>query len=1253
MSYLTLEERRALLQKWEDKLPDISRQPVTEMEPEATTTEFSKLKLDSTNKAIEEGIYFAQGKGDHPNMRTADKQKRKMPTPDEAEEQGLIGQGVEAISDFTLGMATGVGYGVDELAVSASKLLNTLIPDSIMDDADEYTGRYISQYMDMVSERTNLKGDTAGMAGQAVGQFLTGWFPALRAVKLLASAQKLGSIGQKMSKGMPANILASTLAGGTAYSPNHENLANDLAVVDNHLAGAVSRALATDPNDPDWKNRLRNAMVEGGLAGFGDVTVKALTPLAKGIAGTTKHAVKPVSDWFIDTLDLHKQSLAFKAATKNGVAGTKDVAGSKSTKILQLGDDDVMQAVDDIPKQARQAIDEATGKPKPVGTLVFELKKDQTIRNAIGDGVDIQENMMKLETLDDRMAYANDLMNKISTRPKETTKEWATKGMGFAMRAGFDVDVLEQFHKQGLVSPEVIYGFGHVAESVAKSLDSAIENRKAVMGKLNPTEQEVKEAGANFVRALADSMEIQQMLRNASTTAGGSLRAVKGVIDDLGKGFNKRNFDSADADLVLEFFKNSRLGGMELPRIVDMLSTAHLQTGRVGMQRTIRDGFKSGSMQMFIEAWINQGLLSNPGTHIMNLVIGKANLLSYPVSQLTAATISKVPFANKLLGTETVTYREAFGSMYGMLAGLNKAFQLSLKAGVTGDSAWGGASKIDNYGMQHIAASSVDMEGTSIGLALDYMGGLTRAPGRFLLMEDEFVKTVAGEMKKHSLAWRYAYANTNVGTSIYRKFTGSFSDKIEGLYKEIIDNPKAYKERIGDADYSFDSQIKEFADLVTFQRKTGKIANYLTQAGIQYPLLKLGMPFVKVLANIPKFTVQHSPLGLAFQNEEFKRGGASRMLEYGRMAYGTMLMWYGANMYQNGQLTGSGPREYWKAISAQQTGVLPPRSLKVKPINAKHDSAYWVDVSRFSPYSNLLMMGADISEAMDAREDLEPTELIQKALTSVQKNLVDPTWAPSLHKVLGLAADSSSEPGDWTRALKSITGTLQPAFSRAYEKVKSPGKAELKTFSLNPESIKDYRPADWSGYTAQILATSPVHSDLVPTARNFLGDQVKYEKGVGSGLPGVLHNPVWSFLTIRKADETPALEHLFRDLELEIPRPANYIKVGKVKVRLTPHEYEEYVKRIGKEPNQTGDNMKQAIERLFKSPVYQNEYNIWKNTKDPQVKEHKRELMLDMMNGLYNARKNSAKRSITYDFNLQERAMELYNHFGGKHGRLQ
>jgi hypothetical protein len=295
------------------------------------------------------------------------------------------------------------------------------------------------------------------------------------------------------------------------------------------------------------------------------------------------------------------------------------------------------------------------------------------------------------------------------------------------------------------------------------------------------------------------------------------------------------------------------------------------------------------------------------------------------------------------------------------------------------------------------------------------------------------------------------------------------------------------------------------------------------------------------------------------------------------------------------------------------------------------------------------MMGADVSQMMDAKEDLNSVDLIQKGLTSLQKNLVDPTWAPSLHKVLGVMADSSSEPGDWTRALKSITGTLQPAFVRSYEKLKSPGKAELKTYDLHPEKADINRPEDWSGYTAQMLATSSAHSDLVPTARNFLGDQVKHESGTDSGLPGVFHNPVWSFLTIRKADESPSLTHLMRDLELDIPRPTHILKIGKrgTEVRLTPHEYEEYVKRIGKRKDYWGDDMRGAIDRMFRSQHYQNLYSEWKNPTKVHGKVQAEEKMTSLMTRTYNARKTAAKNSIINDFNLLGRAREIEQRFGG------
>ena len=185
---------------------------------------------------------------------------------------------------------------------------------------------------------------------------------------------------------------------------------------------------------------------------------------------------------------------------------------------------------------------------------------------------------------------------------------------------------------------------------------------------------------------------------------------------------------------------------------------------------------------------------------------------------------------------------------------------------------------------------------------------------------------------------------------------------------------------------------------------------------------------------------------------------------------------------------------------------------------------------------------------------------------------------------------------------------------------------------------------------AQILATSSAHSDLVPTTRNFLGNEVKHDMGTDSGLPGILHNPVFSFLTLRKADETPALNHLMKDLEADIPRPRHIIPIGKRKipVRLDPAEYEEYTKRIGKMKDEFGNDMKGAMTQLFNSKKYQDMYKRWSNPKSPEYhNQHLKKWMETDMLGVYNKRKRMARNSVILDFNLMDRSREVFEKFGG------
>ena len=74
---------------------------------------------------------------------------------------------------------------------------------------------------------------------------------------------------------------------------------------------------------------------------------------------------------------------------------------------------------------------------------------------------------------------------------------------------------------------------------------------------------------------------------------------------------------------------------------------------------------EGGFWNQFVEAWINQGLLSNPATHALNTFSGMTNIAGHIGSQITSAFISKLPFVeNKVL------FREAFGSIYGVMAGM-------------------------------------------------------------------------------------------------------------------------------------------------------------------------------------------------------------------------------------------------------------------------------------------------------------------------------------------------------------------------------------------------------------------------------------------------------------------------------------------------------------------------------------------------------------------------------------------------------
>ena len=1259
---LQLEEKNKALRSdfLEQHKEDMYRTPVIPM-PEPLIAPDPKFTQDLEHRAEkhwQEGQVLRQGVGEPETMKTAAKVQARFtpPTPEEAEETGFMSKFVDVTSDVATGVAMGVGYGTDELLVSASSLLNMLTPDELMDK--QYESRMLSRYIDEMAKQKGLRGNGVVDASRSIAQFMLAWVPQLKVVRLLAMGEKAGKVGKfiaKGSKGIPANALASAMAGATGFSPNHQNFGNELAGADSYLGGAISRALATNPNDPEWKNRLRNAMQEGGLALAGD---KILVPMVRGAGKLAKAGgqkmldIAPVHEWFIETLGLQKQVHALQ------VRQSKGVQPQQTAKVLQMVDGQA-QVVDNeaVAKLLKSKIGELPSPKTTSEKLIFQAPAGKTASQFIQTDEGLKAFTDQLDAATGKEAKAillNDLTHQLletkgNQKVAETTAQWGKQGQELLNQSGLDVDVARLLKEDTALNPTQLYAFAHLAKSTTNNLLASIQRVEelglAVAGEVS--EEVATQVQSNFVRNLIDHVDMQELIQgnqNLGSTLGKSMAAWKAIKKD-NHVLGDVTQDILSSPELSNLLQSTKFGGTEIGRLAAMLGKAHLETGTRGVAKTIKEGVKSGGMDMFIEAWINQGLLSNPATHMMNMVIGGANIGSHVSSQFLAAglssTVGKIPGVHKFLGTDDVTFREAFGSMYGIMAGLTKAFQLSFKAAVTGQSKWGTA-KIDNYGMQHIAAKTLDVEGTAIGLGLDYMGSLTRSSGRFLLMEDEFVKTIASEMKKHSLAWKYAFANgtKNTGPAI--------------RYKDIIDNPQKFHERMDGVDYPFEQQMKELADLMTFQEKNGVLAETLSKATYHLPVLKIGIPFVKVLANIPKFTVRHSVGGFTpgLQSTEFKRGSSARMLELGRMAYGSLLMMYGAQLYSRGDMTNSGHREYWKDTNAKELGAQPPKSLKVKSPYAKSNQKYWIDISRFSPYSNLLGMGADIEAIRQLHPDAPLSDIMDKGLNSIKTNLIDPTWAPSLHKVLGIIADTSSDPGTNTRAIKSIMGTLQPAFVRANETLRNPGKADLRPYKMESENIKLRRPADWSGFTAQLLATG-VHSEGVLNKNNIFGHEIKHERGeLDSGMPGILSDPVWSFLKIRKADESPATNHLFGQknaLDINFSPPSVEIEVPGMKtgVKLKPSEFKEYTRRIGQQRkfNLQEMTLKEHWEYIYNTPIYKTKLKEWDNGKGSLRAEGEME---QMMRNVYSTHLKTAQTTMIRDYALRERAIALNNLFTHK-----
>lgn len=100
-------------------------------------------------------------------------------------------------------------------------------------------------------------GGTAGQLTEGVTQFLVGFIPAVRAVRLVGASTVVGQTGTYMAAG--------AIADATVFDPHEQRLANLIQQYP-QLRNPVAEFLASDPSDTAAEGRLKNAL-EGLLFG--------------------------------------------------------------------------------------------------------------------------------------------------------------------------------------------------------------------------------------------------------------------------------------------------------------------------------------------------------------------------------------------------------------------------------------------------------------------------------------------------------------------------------------------------------------------------------------------------------------------------------------------------------------------------------------------------------------------------------------------------------------------------------------------------------------------------------------------------------------------------------------------------------------------------------------------------------------------------------------------------------------------------
>jgi len=802
---------------------------------------------------------------------------------------------------------------------------------------------------------------TGGMVRE-VSRFLTGFLPAMRAMRAVGAGTAVSGLGA----GAASDFLTA--------DPNGERLSDlwkKLGLRENVLTDWMAQTGNEDNSEVE--KRFKNALEGAGLGVMMDGVLLAARAVRAGMqarkaaAGAVGQGVDELAALRAQYGNVTQRDFLLLGDPNEPLFALRPRTGADPQRKLN----DAYAATGD------------TGVPTDVAARGLALSGAQ-------GGDEVFVNFARINTPDDVKsvigqmadAFAGDIDQ--ARRGVQSNEETAR----LASELGLSVNDLLSRRRGEPLNAEQSLAARRLLNASADKLLQIAEKAAA------PTASEVDQF--QFRKMMALHYAIQAEVVAARTETARALQAWS-IPADLG--------GTETGRAVNQMLQN--MGGPDLSRAMAQRLAILAQQGAPpeAINAVIRKSWGAASMDAVKESFV-LGLLWSPTTHIVNSSSNSVVAMMQVAERAAAAGIGS---GMGRASGEGVAAGEAMAMVYGLVSSMKDAFRLAGQALISGTKP-AASGTLDMVREPAIAASAFGLDSAGVaGRAVDFLGHAVRIPGHLLAGQDAFFQTIGYRMELHAQAFRQAASEGLQGPDAARRMA------------EIVHNPPE-NIRISAADAALYSTFNQ--EPGGFAQQIMKLRNYQGDDGSALAKMNplfLVLPFVRTPANVLSYSFERTPLAplVGQWRADIAAGGARADLALARISMGTTTLLLAADLASNGAITGAGPTDAPQREALMRDGWQ-PYSIKVG------DTYYGYNrLDPFGMLMGFAATVQELTERGEIDPDKmdEWNEVVAGAINAVSQTVVDKTFFTGVASLFEVLGDPNKYTRDY---VNQLVGSMVP-----------------------------------------------------------------------------------------------------------------------------------------------------------------------------------------------------------------------------------